>query len=92
MRPMQKFIELNDIMQEDLDEFAALMIEKLHKNKHKDTVKTHDVPAMMELLLREVGEFVRQYMEDREDPNLERELADIANFAFLIYQTTVKRV
>lgn len=70
----------------DFYDFAKVMMEKLEKNSHKRTVEESDVPAMLSLLMIEVGEFIRQYMEDKEDPNAERELADIANFAFLIYQ------
>ena len=84
------YSELDEKMQQDLGGFMDLMIEKLHKNRKKRTVEESDVPAMLELLMREVGEFIRQYMMDKDDPNAPRELADIANFAFLLY-TAVKR-
>lgn len=71
-------------------EFVYLMVKKLEKNKHKKTVTEVDVPAMLELLMKEVGEFIRQYMEDKNSPNLQLELADIANFAFLIFQANRK--
>ena len=75
-------------MLRDYYAFCKIMMEKLEKNSHKRTVQESDVPAMLELLMKEVGEFIRQYMEDKNNPNLERELADIANFAFLIFQGT----
>lgn len=90
MKSEIEFLELDRNMQEDLEKFVDLMIEKLHKNRHKRTVEENDVPVMMSLLMTELGEFVRQYMENKDDPNAARELADVANFAFLIYQTTVK--
>ena len=74
----------NEDMAFDLQAFVNLMIEKLNKNMHKQQIPL-TVPQMVELLTRELGEFLRQYMEDACDPNAERELADMANFAFLIY-------
>lgn len=74
----------NDNMGADLERFVGVMIEKLNKNAHKDAVALPDVPRLLELLMGEVGEFVRQYMENPNDPNARKECADIANFAFLI--------
>lgn len=68
----------------DLQDFVSVMVEKLNKNMHKQEIPL-TVPQMVELLTRELGEFLRQYMEDANDPNAERELADISNFAFLIF-------
>lgn len=74
----------NEAMAVDLTVFVDTMIEKLNKNAHKDAVALPDVPALLERLMGETGEFIRQYMENPRDPNATRELADIANFAFLI--------
>lgn len=74
----------NEKMRDDLEHFVGVMIEKLNKNMHKQDIPL-TVPQMVELLTRELGEFLRQYMEDANDPNAERELADMANFAFLIF-------
>ena len=74
-----------------LGNFVEIMGTKLWDNRHKKTVEEVDIPRMMELLMREVGEFIRQYMEDKTAPNLQEELADIANFAFLIYMASVKK-
>lgn len=74
----------NEDMAMNLERFVTVMIEKLNKNSHKDVVALPDVPRLVELLQRELGEFIRQYMENPRDPNATRELADIANFAFLI--------
>lgn len=74
----------NGAMAFDLQDFVNVMIQKLNKNMHKQEIPL-TVPQMVELLTRELGEFLRQYMEDAKDPNAEKELADIANFAFLIF-------
>lgn len=74
----------NEKMQRELAAFVMEMINKLEKNSHKDAVELPDVPRLVELLQRELGEFIRQYMENSRDPNARKELADIANFAFLI--------
>lgn len=79
MQPVQ-----HDLVAFELQAFVDLMIEKLNKNMHKQE-RPLEVPEAMELLMGEIGEFVRQYMEDKNDPNAPRELADIANFAFLIF-------
>lgn len=82
---VEPFVGLkNEQMAVDLEKFICLMIEKLNKNMHKQD-KSFTVPEAVELLIRELGEFLRQYMEDANDPNAEKELADMANFAFLIY-------
>jgi hypothetical protein len=71
-------------MGKDLETFVERMAAKLNKNMHKNEGPV-TVPLLVELLTRELGEFLRQYMEDASDPNTLDELADIANFAFLLY-------
>ena len=84
-------ITANHEMDVALRDFVEIMGTKLWENRHKKTVEEVDIPKMMSLLVGEVGEFIQQYMEDKTAPNLHEELADIANFAFLIYMASVKR-
>jgi len=74
-------------MEDDLIRFIEGMVFKLAANSHKSTPTTDDIPKITEKLIGEVGEFVRQYMEDPHDPNAELESFDIGNFAFLLYIT-----
>ena len=69
----------------DFIEFVGMMTDKLNLNSHKSTPTTDDIPAMVEKMMGEMAEFVRQYMEDPTHPNVYLELADVSNFAFLIY-------
>ena len=60
-------------------------VKKLIKNKHKDApASMHDVQKLRRLLAGEVLELDNQMAEDKLDPNMVLELADCANFLFLI--------
>jgi len=60
-------------------------VEKLIKNKHKDApASMHDVQKLRRLLAGEVLELDNQMAENKLDPNMILELADCANFLFLI--------
>lgn len=66
-----------------LEEFVRGMVYKLEVNSHKNTPKMDDVPTFIIHIQKEVLELYKQFLEDRTDPNFEKELHDIANFAFL---------
>lgn len=72
-----------DDMAADLEEFVKGMVAKLAKNAHKDTPTREDVPQFILLMQGEILELYKQYLENRYDPNFNKELHDIANFAFL---------
>lgn len=65
--------------------FFEGMIDKLHKNAHKDTPTAKSVGLMMSKLREEIEEFEVQLAENKFDPNSLIELMDQANFAFLAY-------
>lgn len=61
------------------------MIHKLNVNSHKDAVREDDVDGLLDKMAAEVQEFKEQRLADATDPNNLEELADISNFAFLLY-------
>jgi hypothetical protein len=63
------------------------MKEKLALNEHKDRPNIGTVPKLFALMLREAAEFMEEFDKDGEKYTEEKalELADIANFAFLMY-------
>lgn len=67
--------------------FFDLMKKKLHENEHKDRPDIGTVPKLFALMLREAAEFMEEFDKDGEKYTEEKalELADIANFAFLMY-------
>jgi len=66
-------------------QILSACVEKLIKNKHKDApASMHDVQKLRRLLAGEVLELDNQMAENRLDPNMILELADCANFLFLI--------
>jgi hypothetical protein len=75
--------EFDQGMVPELVYFVSTMAYKLHKNRHKSTLD-RTIPKMFPLLLEEIGEFMQQYLEDKTDANSLVELADAANFLFLM--------
>ena len=80
-----------DDMSSELAEFFQLMLKKLDENSHKKTVSSDDVLKLLGKLLHECGEFTESYHCDLMDKNNELELADVANFAFLIFMVLNKQ-
>ena len=68
-----------------LSEFMEAMIHKLNVNSHKDAVNEDDIDGLLEKMQEEIAEFREQRKQDIMDPNTLGELADTANFAFLLY-------
>jgi len=68
-----------------LQRFFEGMMVKLHRNSHKKTPTTNDIPTIIDLLREEIREFEQQFFEDKDDENVLIELMDAANFAFLAY-------
>jgi hypothetical protein len=73
-----------------LANFFQGMINKLHKNRHKDAITLPDIPMLMELLRGEIVEFEEQLGMDKFDTNTLVELMDVANFAYLAYGALVR--
>lgn len=73
-----------------IDAFVGLMKIKLRKNAHKDGLNRENVQSFVALMKKEVAEFEEQVDEDRHAANAAFELADIANFAVLLFEYLVK--
>lgn len=71
--------------EDDLKELWEAQVAKLHKNRHKKSVEHYDVPYLMGRLLAECAEVLEQYHVDILSPNMKLELADVMNFAFLMW-------
>lgn len=61
------------------------MVHKLNVNSHKDAIREDDVDGLLKKMQVEVQEFIDQRLADANDPNNLEELADISNFAFLLF-------
>lgn len=72
-----------------IDAFVELMKIKLRKNAHKDGLNSENVQSFITLMRKEVVEFEEQAATDLHDPNSMFELADIANFAVLLFEYLV---
>ena len=68
-----------------LNEFFEAMIFKLNVNSHKDALRGDDIDGLLAKMEAEIKEFREQRIQDANDPNILAELADVANFAFLLY-------
>lgn len=68
-----------------LSEFFDGMIHKLNVNSHKDAIRGDDIDGLLAKMADEIQEFRDQRLQDAADPNILSELADIGNFAFLLY-------
>ena len=68
-----------------LSEFFEAMVHKLNVNSHKDAINGDDIDGLLAKMQGEIEEFREQRIQDAEDPNILTELADTANFAFLLY-------
>lgn len=68
-----------------LSEFFESMVHKLNVNSHKDAIRGDDIDGLLAKMEDEIREFREQRIADAEDPNVLEELADVANFAFLLY-------
>lgn len=68
-----------------LSEFFESMVHKLNVNSHKDAIRGDDIDGLLAKMEEEIREFREQRIMDAEDPNILEELADVANFAFLLY-------
>lgn len=66
-------------------EFFEGMVYKLHVNSHKDALRGDDIDGLLAKMEEEIKEFREQRIQDASDPNMLSELADTANFAFLLY-------
>lgn len=71
-------------MRPHLQAFVEGMIVKLWHNRHKTTPAAYDVLKFFTLMQKEVVELCEQCMADRMARNVDGELCDIANFAFLM--------
>lgn len=74
-----------------LAEFFNAMLKKLDKNSYKQTPSHDDIPHIVDLMQKEVDEFMVQFDEDVMSDNSLKELADISNFSFLLYMALVSR-
>lgn len=72
-------------MNDDLSVFFSGMIEKLYANKHKQMPQQCDIVRFMLLIQKELLEVHEQWILDKHDPNMAKELHDVANFALLIF-------
>lgn len=68
-----------------LSEFFDSMVFKLEVNSHKNAITDDDIDGLLAKLGDEIQEFREQRIADARDPNILSELADTANFAFLLY-------
>lgn len=68
-----------------LIEYFEAMVHKLNVNAHKDAISSDDIDGLLDKMAEEVQEFRDQRLQDAADPNILSELADIGNFAFLLY-------
>lgn len=68
-----------------LTEFMEAMVFKLAVNSHKDAINEDDIDGLLAKMADEIEEFRQQRIQDASDPNILAELADTANFAFLLY-------
>lgn len=68
-----------------LTEFLEAMVHKLNVNSHKDAINADSVDGLLAKMQDEIAEFREQRIQDATDPNILGELADSANFCFLIY-------
>lgn len=68
-----------------LSEFFEAMVHKLNVNSHKDAIGSDDIDGLLAKMEDEIREFREQRIQDADDPNILSELADVSNFAFLLY-------
>lgn len=68
-----------------LQSFVAGMVQKLHRNAHKNTPNVTQIGDIVSLLKLEVAELEEQLNEEKFNSNSMFELYDVANFAFLTY-------
>ncbi len=73
------------VYREPLREFFAGMVRKLHKNSHKNTPNTVDIPTLVNLLRGEIEEFEEQMEVDANSDNVLTEMYDTSNYAFLVF-------
>lgn len=72
-------------LQGDLQWFVGVMVEKLYQNRHKATTQSTEPSTFLLKLQAELLEVHEQWLADPCHPNMTRELADAANFAFLAH-------
>lgn len=75
----------------DLSLFVQGMVGKLAANAHKKPPDKVNAKRFLTALFAEVLEAHEQWVIDREDPNMARELNDVANFAFLMFVSMNKQ-
>jgi len=68
-----------------LSEFFEAMVHKLTVNAHKDAIRDDDIDGLLARMAEEIQEFRDQRAENPEDPNMLSEMADVGNFAFLLF-------
>lgn len=73
------------VMAPQLQEFFDVMVHKLNVNSHKDAIRDDDIDGLLSKMADEIEEFREQRIADAADPNMLNELADVGNFAFLLY-------
>lgn len=75
---------------EDIQQFLALMVHKLHKNVHKGRWESLSVNDAFELMRGEMRELRHAVFEHNRD-EIYLECADVANFAMIIASITRER-
>ena len=65
-------------------EFAVIMQEKLDANDHKDHWSTMSLQYLFTRLAQETGELSRANKKKLHPDQIDREAADVANFAMMI--------
>jgi hypothetical protein len=65
--------------------FVQLMINKLYDNRHKNPPAKLDIRRMFERMAGEMLEAHTEVLNDKHGAAAHKELADVANFAMLIY-------
>jgi hypothetical protein len=61
------------------------MVHKLTVNAHKDAIRDDDIDGLLARMAEEIQEFRDQRADNPEDPNMLSEMADVGNFAFLLF-------
>ncbi len=79
---------VND-MRPYLDRFTQAMLYKLNKNGHKRPPSYSDIHTYLRGMQTEALEALDQFLRNPKSENLILELADVANFAFLMAMVTM---